>query len=741
MQASSVRSTQLAGSLLVGLIAASAAPRPAPILALVGLALAVAGRHGLAAALALGLVAGWWWPPPAPPAIGAPVTLSGLLERPWRAVEEGWLGSLRVRHYRQGRRVELWNERVALLVPGAEPPAVGRELRVRGLLRRAPGLANRAPLPPGPWRLRLKSRRFLETRSRGWPDAGWRLGLTARRRIEGAMSRAGEGPGVLLAGALVLGDSARLPRRWLRGLRAAGLAHLVALSGLHVGLLAGCFLAAGAALRRGIGPGLAVAAALGFLLLAGPRPALIRATTMGVLAAGALALGRRPHGLTLLAMLAALLALLEPRLLADLGFRLTCAATAGILWLSPRFAAAWTLLPGFLCRPLAVTAGAQIASLPWALPAFNLWTPPAPLWNLVAVPWTALALAVCLIWVVVALIWPAAAALAAPLLDVAAWPFAAVAALPPRVTGPRPVLLDGWAAGLAMAGIAFVLLRPGRRWPWAALALAALALAGARAPALELRLLDVGQGEAVLLRDGETAVLVDGGGWRQGDIGGRVLVPALAAAGVHRLDALVLSHPDIDHCGGLVDLLSYLPVGEIWTAAGWRPRPCAAELLSAPGPRLRLLWSGEAATAGRWRFLALHPDPGDRGPGNNRSLVLAAQAPGLRALLTGDIEAAAERRLLRRWPEALLRSDLLKVPHHGSASSTTSGLLAAVRPRLALISCGRGNPYGHPAPEVLRRLTATGARVLRTDLSGEIGVRHVAGSRWRMELPGTPHPD
>ena len=177
--------------------------------------------------------------------------------------------------------MELWRARISLFVPGAEPPEGGRRLRARGLMRRAPGLANVPHLPTGPWSLRLKSRRFLESAAAA-PDVWWWLGMAARGRIEEALGRCGERPGASLARALTLGDSTRLPPRWRRGLRGAGLAHLVALSGLHVGLLVGGCVVGGAGLRRGRGPLLGVAAAAGFLLIAGARPALLRATAMGM---------------------------------------------------------------------------------------------------------------------------------------------------------------------------------------------------------------------------------------------------------------------------------------------------------------------------------------------------------------------------------------------------------------------------------------------------------------------------
>ncbi|RMH18317.1 MAG: MBL fold metallo-hydrolase [Acidobacteria bacterium] len=251
-------------------------------------------------------------------------------------------------------------------------------------------------------------------------------------------------------------------------------------------------------------------------------------------------------------------------------------------------------------------------------------------------------------------------------------------------------------------------------------------------------MLDVGQGEALLLRDGRRAILVDGGGWPQGDLGSRVLVPALAARGVRRLDALVMTHPDRDHCRGLVDLVRQLPVAEVWSSPGWTP-PCAVELISAPGPRWRPLWAGDERRLGRWRLAVLHPPPAAsrrrHGGDNDRSLVLAASVHGRRVLLTGDLEAAGERRLLRASREALA-ADVLKVAHHGSKTSSTAAFLRAVAPRLALISAGRHNPYGHPAAPVLARLEGAGIRVLRTDRGGAVELTIPAGGPLRIRRPG-----
>jgi competence protein ComEC len=181
-----------------------------------------------------------------------------------------------------------------------------------------------------------------------------------------------------------------------------------------------------------------------------------------------------------------------------------------------------------------------------------------------------------------------------------------------------------------------------------------------------------------------------------------------------------------------------MPVGEIWTAPGWPPTGCAWDFLTLPGPALRVLWAGERASVGRWRLTALNPAPGDRRGVNVRSLVLLARANGRRVLLTGDAEAPAERRMLAEAGEAGLRADILKLGHHGSKTSTTDDFLAAVAPRLALVSDGIGNVYHHPSPAVLRRLAERAIPALRTDRDGEVIVRIGEDGAMRIELPGAP---
>lgn len=771
-----------AGVLVGAALAARASWLPVPLLvALIAAGLAFGGGGGgagrlvagagvglVAAAVQLGLPNDLWRPLDRE----RPVAVAGRVTSYPRPTEWGWRTTLRVERLAQGRWVSAAPRDLFLELPeGEPPPPLGARIGARGYAGRAPGYANRGAVGPGPWRLRVKSRRLLGVPAAPGPLA--RAATAVRGAVEGAWERAagaaapaGEPgtevqeeihPGPALVRALVLGDSSRLPPAWLRGLRRTGLSHLLAVSGLHVGLVAATALLAAAPLPRRARIVAALAAVGLYLLVAGPRPALLRASLMALAAGAAYLAGRLPSAGNALALAAAGLVVVRPELVADLGFGLTVAATAGLIFLAPPLARAWgggegrRGLRAWTARALAATVAAQLASAPLALPAFHLLAPASPLLNLVAVPWTALALAVCLAWCALALIAPSAAAAAVPLLDGLAAPFGWPALGPPQAWGTVALAVSPWVC-LAAAALALLLVRPRRLGAWAAaLALAGLAVAWGRGDRAAgdrdraaLTMFDVGQGDSLLLTGGPRAVLIDGGGWRRGDFGGRVLLPALLAEGVSRLDVAVLTHPDTDHCGGLVDLASYLPIGEVWVAVagvGEGGSPCGDALAASPGVRLRPLAAGDVREVGSWRFEVLHPerDGPRRGGDNDRSLVLAAEALGRRVLLTGDVEAAAEREVAARLgAQGRVRFDLLKVAHHGSKTSTTLPLLAAVHPRIALVSAGPANPYGHPAAPVLARLERAGALVLRTDRQGEVRLSWERGGPLRLELPASP---
>lgn len=709
-----------------------------PLLAvgLLAAGLALGGRGGLAtSALALGLLSVWVRPGTCLERFERErvVAVEGLRLMPWRRDTYGWSAPVRLRRVAQGERIELVRSKLWLALGAGERPPAGRRIRAQGYLVRVPTLHNGGRVERRALRLRVKSPRLAVFSG---PHDRW---LESVRAL--GSDRASGSDGIALARALALGERSAMSPGLVRAFRRAGLGHLLALSGLHVGILAGI----GVWLARlwlgrlssdrwlWLVPGLACGL---FLVIAGPRPAVLRASLMALSTWAALARGSRPLSSHALVLIVAGMVAIEPERLRELSFQLTVAATAGILWQIR----AGGVRAGLGSTALRVSAAAQLFTLPWSLPAFHLLAPAALVHNLWAVPWTALCLVLGLSWLAVAALSPAVARSTEGLLEIGAVPFEWIGRLPAGPWWSIPVAVSGLEATLLALGCTLLLRRPVVAM-LAATGLVALGgVIGDRSlpDDPEVIMLDVGQGEAILLRDGSESALVDGGGWTRGDLGGRVLVPALARLGVRRLGAVVLTHPDLDHCGGLVSLAAYMPVGELWTPAGWPPGGCLLDLISMPGVGWRPVWAGWRGQVGRWRLRALSPPPADRTAGNDRSLVLSARARGFGVLLTGDIESRAERALLVGGAGESLRADLLKVPHHGSRTSSGAALIEAVGPRLAWISAGVANRYRHPHPAVVRRLEARGVRILRTDRDGLIRLRVDSRGAVHLALPGSP---
>jgi competence protein ComEC len=236
-------------------------------------------------------------------------------------------------------------------------------------------------------------------------------------------------------------------------------------------------------------------------------------------------------------------------------------------------------------------------------------------------------------------------------------------------------------------------------------------------------LLDVGQGDAIVVRSpGGRVMVVDAGngGARRSDDGARVVAPYLWSLGVRRLDRIVLSHAHPDHTGGAAFLLAAFAVGEVWEGPAPRSDPSYAALdrsLRSAGVARRTVGAGLVESWDGVRLDVIGPQRPGRAPWRTRnddSLVLLLRFGSVGILLPGDVEAAGEARLPAR------RAQVLKVPHHGSRTSATPGLLAGCAPRLALVSAGQGNPFGHPHPEVLERCRSQGSLVARTDREGAL---------------------
>lgn len=663
-----------------------------------------------------------------------PLTITGRTSGRWRRSELGWSARLTVTSTRQGDLEVSWPEEVLLLLPALGEPPAGPELRARGLLFRPHRLANGVPGRPPIWRLACKSKRLVDDLSARLPGARAPPWKALRRLAQAAVEREEHPRGTAIARALVLGDPSSLPREWVIALRRAGLGHLLAVSGLHVGLAMSIAWTASLCLRPGHRTVLCLIALLGYVVVVGERPSLVRSALMAGLVMASLASERKPQLLNAWAVSITLMTLGSPRIIEDLGFQLTAAATLGILVLAPAMRRRMMGIPDALAVALATSVAAHVATLPWSLVVFRQWTPLAVLLNLVAVPWTALTLAtalaaVCLGWVdgLGDALWA--------LLDRLAAPFGWLATIPVRVGGSRTVV-TGWGAALVAATLlttATLCRRPA--WSLLAGALGVLVIVPPQVArsAASIVVLDVGQGEAVLLRDGAAATLVDGGGGLTPGLATREVAPALRRLGIGRLTEVVSTHPDLDHCAGLVELSLLMPIGGLRAAPGWE-EPCYRQLIRRFGIRYRPVWSGARWNVGRWSLEVLHPSPGERGGGNERSMVIRARHGALSLLLTGDLGHAGERRLLRSAAERL-PSGVLKLGHHGSRGSTHQAFLRQVAPRIALVSSGRGNVYGHPSDEVLERLSRQEVPTWRTDVGGQIVVEHAGSGRWRVRQP------
>jgi len=561
-----------------------------------------------------------------------------------------------------------------------------------------------------------------------------------------------------------------------------GVMHLFVVSGLHLGFVLAFFLILARLLRLGRGAtftlvGLAIWA---YAALIGLPTPVIRAAVMGTIAlAGSLWKQTRHSPLNSLAIAALAIILANPLLLQDPGFQFTLAASWGIISLSAPLA---RFLPGWpgLKQLMAVALAAQLSVLPLTALYFQQIPVLGLLANILVVPLAGLAVNLGLAGMLLTLLYQglgspfflAAGALTVPLQSLLGLIGRLPAAALPTTVPPLWLItawyllltLLGWSAlqGYQVPFAHFRFRAPARRWlgpACAGLVLAAVFMVwgtggvfASGAGTLRVTFINVGQGDSILVEaPNGHRMLIDAGGkpaYSQSsfDPGAQIVVPYLAHSGIRSLDLVVNTHPHEDHLGGLPAVVSHLPVGAVIMANIASPTPLLYQfegLLRAKGVPTCLVASGaDIHLDPHLQINVLNPPAhlyeGTRSDLNNNSIVMQIRYGQVVFLLTGDAEEEALSNLaaavpVAGSPVADLRADVLKAPHHGSATSTDAGFAKLVAPRFVVISVGR-NSFGHPAPETLKFWRDRGATVLRTDEAGAI-IFETDGERLSLKTP------
>lgn len=570
---------------------------------------------------------------------------------------------------------------------------------------------------------------------RGAAPWAQRAAGSLRAGLQRACAPLPDEPGGLLPG-LVVGDTSRLDRAVEDDFRTTGMTHLVAVSGSNVAIVVGLVLLLARWGRAE--PWLAAAACgfalVGFVILARPSPSVVRAATMGAIGLVALATGRPRAALPALGAAVTVLVLLDPELAGNPGFALSVLATAGLLLIAPRWRDALRRrgVPPGAAEALAIPAAAQLACGPVVAGLSGTVSLVAVPANLVAVPAIAPATVLGVVAALVSPVWPAGAEFAAWLGNWPAWWLVTIAQYGARMPAGTLPWLDGVPGGLLLAALTLAFLIAARHRT--VRRLIAVAAVGIVIGALPVRLVAsgwppagwvvaacaVGQGDATVLPVAAgQAVVVDAGP------DSAAVDRCLRRLGVRVVPLLVVSHFHADHVGGIEGVFRGRTVGSVVTT-GW-PEPAAGReaverAATARGVPVGVVSDGWRYTAGPLELAVIGPPyrlSGTRSDPNNNSLVLRVRVHGLRLLLAGDAEGEEQRAVLERHGPASVRADVLKVAHHGSAYQDER-FLDSVDPAAALVCVGAGNTYGHPNPAVLARLARGGARVLRTDLNGDV---------------------
>ncbi|MEW6309069.1 MAG: DNA internalization-related competence protein ComEC/Rec2 [Bacillota bacterium] len=630
----------------------------------------------------------------------------------------------------------------ALIVPGEGPrpvagpilvrqaagggPPRGADVRVRGKLVEAPQALN-----PGQWdggyayrgihyQLIVRFEGAVEVLRPG--PAAWRWLAGTRERLGAALESCLPEREASLARGLALGEASLVPQDLREDMSEAGLAHILAVSGLHTGLVAAavtwCLSWAGYPRARLA----AIPCVFAYACLVGAAAPVVRAAVMLALQGLAAVTARRGDARTALAAAALVILVPDPAALGEASFQLSWSAVAGLVALAPLLDSALRPLPRMLRTAVCVTLAAQAGSLPVMLHYFGRVSALSPLANAVGVPLAGIAVPSALLTAILGAYHPAFGALPALAARVALCALDKAAALVGNMHWavlwlrplPWPVSI-AWLSALLWTDWWRERLRD-RRAQAVGLVVLAICLSPSPRPPLTATFLAVGQGDSLLVRSGRAAILIDGGGASAGSF---VLLPYLRRQGVRRIDLVILTHAHADHAEGLAAVLAQANVGAV-AAPGdpWATLAAAglAETVRERGIPCVALGQGDTIAAGRLRLEVLHPPQAEGGLDNDGSLVLLISQGGFRLLCMGDAGHGVEGALPLTGTVTAL-----KVGHHGAGDASGTKFLERLRPLVCVISTGP-NSFGHPDPDTLSRLERTGALLYRTDQYGAISL-------------------
>ena len=543
--------------------------------------------------------------------------------------------------------------------------------------------------------------------------------------------------GAILNGVLFGGGYRDISPAVLRDFAATGIIHILSVSGSHIALVTIIMIWLGERLR--LSPIITVVVAAGamlfYALLAGLTPPVIRAVIMGLIALIALASEREKNGGRALAVAVLTMTAWKPSLIFDISFQLTVSGTAGLVFFYSTLATSLAVFPRWLASGLAVTVAAQVGMVPFlayyfsSLPVASLFS------NLIVVPIIEAVIFLGLGASLISLAVPMAAkfllVLASLGIGLAVTINHAIASIPGLLLYVPPFTV--WTGAIYYALLAWLVgsisfLPPFRetinRYRRHAAAVIVI-MSGAAViwsslpQQAEVHFIDVGQGDAsLIITPHRKAVLIDTGGTGSGagsfDIGERVVVPYLRHHGIRELEFLILTHGHSDHAGGAAAIVDRIRVHNVMIAPEAIPSRLQPLLGSHKKSTLIPPAIGQVINVDGVTFAVIHTGEGSA---NEASAMIRVTYGGHSFLFTGDMEQKQEAVAVKK---GLASATVLKVPHHGARTSSSTPFLNAVKPEHAVISVGAANRFGHPHPEVVQRLVEGGAKMYRTDKQGAI---------------------